>query len=73
MNGKGDSRRPLGVNIEQFNENWDKIFLKEVPQYEQEYTLNEMWDHNCQSGGAIAVGKGEHCSWCGINEQGKYD
>jgi len=26
--GKGDSQRPLGVDLEQFDNNWDAIFCK---------------------------------------------
>ncbi len=27
--GKGDARRPLGIDEEQFNKNWDAIFNKD--------------------------------------------
>jgi hypothetical protein len=29
--GKGDMQRPLGVDIEQFDNNWDAIFKKPNP------------------------------------------
>lgn len=28
--GKGDTQRPLGVDLEQFDNNWDAIFKKVV-------------------------------------------
>lgn len=32
--GKGDTQRPLGVDIDQFDNNWDAIFKKDKQQLE---------------------------------------
>ena len=31
MSGKGSKPRPLSISKEQFDSNWDKIFMKEKP------------------------------------------
>jgi hypothetical protein len=31
--GKGDMQRPLGVELEQFDNNWDVIFKKKPKEY----------------------------------------
>ena len=81
MNGKGDKPRPLGVSREQFDENYDRIFLKEVPEYDVVLSTDHdnspeggsMWVHRCDFKEPHMVLKGEHCSWCGMSEEGKYD
>ena len=35
MAGKGSKRRPLSVNTETFNDNWDNIFRKDKPKPEE--------------------------------------
>jgi hypothetical protein len=32
MNGKGDTPRPLSVNRDRFESNWDMIFKQEIPE-----------------------------------------
>lgn len=36
MNGKGDTPRPLSIDIETFNNNWERIFGKQEKQYASE-------------------------------------
>ena len=78
MNGKGDKPRPLGVSREQFNENYDRIFLKEVPEvpvpdHDNATEGGAMWVHHCTVEGPHMVARGQHCNWCGMSEDGKYD
>ena len=73
MNGKGDKPRPLGVSQEQFDQNWDRIFLKEVPDHDNPPEGGAMWVHHCTVEGPHMVAKGSHCNWCGMSENGKYD
>ena len=81
MSGKGDKPRPLGVSREQFDENYDRIFLKEVPEYDAVLSSDHenapeggsMWVHHCTTNGPHMVLKGQHCNWCGMGEDGKYD
>ena len=35
MAGKGSKRRPLSVNTDTFNDNWDNIFRKDKPKPEE--------------------------------------
>lgn len=37
-NGKGDKQRPLSVDKEIFNNNWERIFSKKSAEYECEYS-----------------------------------
>jgi hypothetical protein len=73
MNGKGDKPRPLGVSQEQFGQNWDRIFLKEIPDHDNAPEGGAMWVHHCTVEGPHMVGKNQPCSWCGMSEDGKYD
>ena len=41
--GKGDSQRPLGVDLEQFDNNWDAIFKKNNALAEK--TIKQIEDH----------------------------
>lgn len=36
MNGKGDSPRPMSVDTETFNDNWERIFGKKEKHYASE-------------------------------------
>lgn len=36
QNGKGDTPRPLSIDIETFNNNWERIFGKQEKQYASE-------------------------------------
>ena len=45
--GKGDSQRPLGVELEQFDNNWDAIFGtkdKLTPNQERSVKIRQMID-----------------------------
>lgn len=75
---KGSKPRPLGISREQFESNWDKVFLKEVPEHDNP-TEGGMWVHDCtmermpfEHGGHgdnyIATAKGYPCNWCGKYE-----
>jgi hypothetical protein len=37
-NGKGDKQRPLSIDKETFDNNWENIFKKKTPEYECEYS-----------------------------------
>ena len=37
-NGKGDKQRPLSVDKETFNNNWERIFSSKSTEYECEYS-----------------------------------
>lgn len=68
--GKGSKQRPTDLN--KYESNWDRIFGKKPD------VLNNdaMWKHECKQNGTVydmMVGKGEHCSWCGLNENGDLD
>jgi len=62
MAGKGSKPRPFSVDSKTFESNWDKIFNKQD---------DGMWKHYCKHNGAMSVGKGEECSWCGAKEDEK--
>lgn len=67
MNGKGDKQRPLSVDKKTFDNNWDRIFNKnlEVP--------GGMWKHNCNYNGLLFTKKEQPCNWCGMKEDGSFD
>ena len=56
MNGKGDKQRPLSVDKKTFDNNWDRIFNKnlEVP--------GGMWKHNCKYNGLLFNTKEQPCN-----------
>ena len=82
MNGKGDKRRPMDVQFDQFESNWDRIFRRK--QIEEHWTpevkekmgqLNEvcydgMWQHSCTVDMRVVyIGKDETCNMCGAWEE----
>lgn len=62
MNGKGDKRRPMKTGLEQFEDNWDRIFGKKSK------VDDDLWVHVCKHEGKISIAKGEPCNWCGDEE-----
>ena len=75
MSGKGDKPRPLGVSREQFDQNWDKVFLKEIPEHDNplEGGAVRFWEHHCSFNGRHMVQVGHPCNWCGEYEDGTLD
>ena len=70
MNGKGDKRRPMNVQYDLFEDNWDRIFSKKEPQPLREVSYDGMWKHSCTLVmGVHYVEKGETCNWCGASEE----
>lgn len=69
MSGKGSKQRPMEVQYDLFESNWDRIFKKE-PQPLREVSYDGMWQHSCDATmQVIHIGKGETCSWCGAWEE----
>lgn len=65
MSGKGDKQRPSLVDDQQVVDNWDRIFGKKE---------DDFWTHDCpMDRTSISIVKGQHCNWCGINENGELD
>ena len=64
--GKGSKQRPTDLN--KFEDNWDRIFGKK-----DVLNTDAMWKHECKINGTLMIGNGEHCSWCGLNENGDLD
>jgi hypothetical protein len=58
MNGKGDAPRPLSVNRETFEDNWDLIFKKETQEKICEYSgLPNMESYNASERSEIVSGQ----------------
>lgn len=51
------------------NREWDDTFNKCF--YDNMSTV--VWAHSCMFEGAIFIGKGEECSWCGATEEHEPD
>ena len=80
MSGKGDKRRPMTVQHDLFENNWDKAFGKSPtdmwafpPETKgemlREVNYDGMWQHSCTvEMGVMWIGKGEECNWCGAKE-----
>ena len=85
MSGKGDKRRPMEVQYDLFENNWDRAFgkkeLREVT-YDgervgtfdatglREVNYDNMWQHSCTVEMAIVwIGKEETCDYCGAWEE----
>ena len=65
---KGSDRRPMLVEVGQFESNWDKAFGKKDNML-REVNHDGMWQHSCTVEMAVMwVGKGEECNWCGAKE-----
>ena len=78
MNGKGDKRRPMNVQYDLFEDNWDRIFSKKDPQPTdqgagsllREVSYDGMWKHSCTVEMAVVyIGKNETCDYCGAWEE----
>ena len=77
MNGKGDKRRPMTVQQDLFEENWDRAFSKKQEQLElpldnmlREVNYDNMWQHSCTvEMGVMWIGKDETCNYCGSWEE----
>ena len=69
MSGKGDKRRPMQTGLEQFEDNWDKVFNKK-PGMLREVNYDGMWKHSCTVDMTVVwVGKNETCNMCGAWEE----
>jgi hypothetical protein len=85
MSGKGDKRRPMTVQYDLFENNWDRVFgkkeLREVT-YDgkrvgtfdatglREVNYDNMWQHSCTvEMGVMWIGKDETCNYCGAWEE----
>jgi len=69
MSGKGDRPRPYSVDSKTMESNWEKAFgdkSKKTPTW---------WRHDCKSNDGVSLANlvGEHCNWCGLNENGELD
>ena len=71
MSGKGDTPRPLSVDRDTFESNWDKIFSKpKKPTMLHEVNYDNMWKHSCTvEMGVMWIGKNETCNYCGAWEE----
>jgi hypothetical protein len=70
MNGKGDERRPMTVQYNLFENNWDKAFGKKEPQPLREVSYDGMWQHSCTVEMSVVwIGKNETCDYCGAWEE----
>ena len=73
---KGSKPRPMYVNPREYEANWERIFGKKDTTYENDNPTEStvsMWEHQCNIGGHIMVGDGEHCNWCGKDVNGVLD
>lgn len=69
MNGKGDKRRPMTVQHDLFESNWDKAFGKKE-QVLREVSYDGMWKHSCtMTLEVFYIGKDETCDYCGAWEE----
>ena len=69
MSGKGSGRRPLQTGLEQFENNWDRVFSKK-PDMLREVNYDGMWKHSCTVDMTVVwVGKNETCNMCGAWEE----
>ena len=80
MSGKGSGRRPMEIQHDLFESNWDRAFRRN--QIEDQWTpevkdkmLREvahdgMWKHSCTVDMTVVwIGKDETCSMCGAWEE----
>jgi hypothetical protein len=69
MSGKGSDRRPMLVEVGQFESNWDKAFGKKDKML-REVNYDGMWQHSCTvEMGVMWIGKDETCNYCGSWEE----
>ena len=68
MNGKGSDRRPMDVQYDLFENNWDRAFGNK--QMLREVNYDGMWKHSCTVDMTVVwVGKNETCNMCGAWEE----
>ena len=80
MNGKGSGRRPMEIQQDLFESNWDRAFRRK--QIEEQWTpevkgnmLREvahdgLWQHSCTVDMRVVwIGKDETCNMCGAWEE----
>ena len=66
---KGSDRRPMLVEVGQFEDNWDKAFGKKDNML-REVNYDGMWQHSCTVDMTVVwVGKDETCNMCGAWEE----
>lgn len=80
MSGKGSGRRPMDVQYDLFESNWDRIFRRKqiedqwTPETKdkmlREVSYDGMWKHSCtMSMEVFYIGKDETCDYCGAWEE----
>jgi hypothetical protein len=69
MSGKGSGRRPMEIQHDLFESNWDKAFGNKQ-QMLREVNYDGMWKHSCTVDMTVVwVGKDETCNMCGAWEE----
>lgn len=77
MSGKGSKQRPMTVQYDLFESNWDRAFGKKQEQLElplnntlREVNYDGMWKHSCTVDMRVVwIGKDETCNMCGAWEE----
>ena len=74
MSGKGDKRRPMTVQYDLFESNWDRAFrrskIEEHKKELREVCYEGMWQHSCTTVMEVFyIGKDETCDYCGAWEE----
>lgn len=70
MSGKGSKQRPMEVQYDLFENNWDRIFGKKEPQPLREVSYDGMWKHSCtMTMEVFYIGQNETCDYCGAWEE----
>ena len=77
MSGKGSKQRPMNIQYDLFESNWDRVFGKKQEQLElplnntlREVNYDNMWKHSCTvEMGVMWIGKEETCNYCGAWEE----
>jgi len=70
MSGKGSKPRPMDVQYDLFESNWDRIFNKKEPTMLREVNYDGMWKHSCTVDMRVVwIGKDETCTMCGAWEE----
>ena len=77
MSGKGSKQRPMNIQYDLFESNWDRVFGKKQEQLElplnntlREVNYDGMWKHSCTvEMGVMWIGKEETCNYCGAWEE----
>ena len=71
MSGKGSNRRPMTVQNDLFENNWNQAFKSGTGDYVlREVAHDGMWKHSCTVDLTVVwVGKNETCNMCGAWEE----